>query len=162
MQTWKAKGLMGLIACWAVAGADVAAHSGRTNADGCHAGSQPYHCHNSGGGSSSRATGAKKNEDAYNRAFCASVGGRTETRHTYQFPAGRSHVKVDCETPTTVYEVGLDKRSSLDSVQQALFFSHLTGKKPAVVIYDTDGKIGRFEYRIMKACEMVGVEFLSN
>ena len=24
------------------------AHSGRTNAQGCHAGSQPYHCHNSG------------------------------------------------------------------------------------------------------------------
>ena len=23
------------------------AHSGRTNAQGCHAGSQPYHCHNS-------------------------------------------------------------------------------------------------------------------
>ena len=25
----------------------VHAHSGRTNADGCHAGSQPYHCHGS-------------------------------------------------------------------------------------------------------------------
>ena len=24
------------------------AHSGRTNAQGCHAGSQPYHCHGSG------------------------------------------------------------------------------------------------------------------
>ena len=28
----------------------------------------------------------------------------------------------------------------MDSIQQALFFSHLTGKKPAVVIYDTDGR----------------------
>ena len=53
-------------------------------------------------------------------------------------------MKVDCETSTTVYEGGLDKRSSLDSLQQALFFSVLTGKRPAVVIYDTDGKEGQF------------------
>ena len=33
----------------------------------------------------------------------------------------------------------LDKRSSLDSLQQALFFSVLTGKRPAVVISGTDG-----------------------
>ena len=37
-------------------------------------------------------------------------------------------------------KVGLDRRSSLDSVQQALFYASLTGKMPAVVIYDTDGK----------------------
>ena len=43
-------------------------------------------------------------------------------------------MEVDCETGTMVYEGGLDKRSSLDSVQQALFFSHVTGKRPAVVI----------------------------
>lgn len=47
----------------------------------------------------------------------------------------------------------MDRRSSLDSIQQALFFSYLTGKKPAVVIYDTDSKLGRFEYQIIKACE---------
>ena len=52
------------------------------------------------------------------------------------------------------------KQSSLDSVQQALFFSHLTGNKPAFVIYDMDGKIGRFEHRIKAACEMPGVEFV--
>ena len=32
-------------------------------------------------------------------------------------------------------------------------------KKPAVVIYDTDGKIGRFEYRIKVARERAGVLF---
>jgi len=30
-----------------------AAHPGRTNSEGCHAGSQPYHCHNGGGQSQS-------------------------------------------------------------------------------------------------------------
>ncbi len=81
------------------------------------------------------------------------------SRHTYQYPVGSSYVKVDCETETTVYEGGLDKRSSLDSVQQALFFAHLTGKKPAV--YDTDGRIGRFEHHIKTVCEMAGVGFVS-
>lgn len=28
-------------------------HSGRTDANGCHGGSQPYHCHGGSGGSSS-------------------------------------------------------------------------------------------------------------
>ena len=72
---------------------------------------------------------------------------------------GRGYVEVDCETGTMVYEGGLDKRSSLDSVQQALFFSHVTGKRPAVVIYDTDGREGRFEYRIRIACRRAGVRY---
>ena len=67
------------------------------------------------------------------------------------------NLEVDCETDTTVCEGGLDKRNSLDSLQQALFFSHLTGKAPAVVIYDTDGWEGRFEYRVRFACEKAGI-----
>ena len=63
---------------------------------------------------------------------------------------------MDCETADTVDEGGLDKQSSLDSVQQALFAAHLTGKKPAVVIYTTDGKIGRYAHRIKVACERAG------
>ena len=102
----------------------------------------------------------RASEDARNAAFCAAVGGRTEVRHPYTYPNGNSYVLVDCETETTVYEGGLDKRSSLDSVQQALFFAHLTGKEPAVVIYDTDGAIGRYEHRIQIACEEAGVTFL--
>ena len=58
-----------------------------------------------------------------------------------------------------VYEGELDKRSSSDSLQQALFFSHMIGKAPAVVIYDTDGREGRFEYRIRTACEKAGVRY---
>jgi hypothetical protein len=78
------------------------------------------------------------------------------------FPTGESYVLVDCETESTVYEGGKgNTRSSLDSIQQALFFAHLTGKEPAVVIYDTDGKMGRFKHRIRVVCEMAGVTFYS-
>ena len=103
---------------------------------------------------------ASVNEDVYNAAFCTSIGGSQEVRHDYTYPTGESYVLVDCETEDTVYEGGLDKRSSLDSVQQALFFASLTGKEPAVVIYDTDGTVGRFEHRIRVACVLAGVQFL--
>ena len=99
-------------------------------------------------------------EKTYNQAFCASAGGQTEVRHEYTYPTGQSYIRVDCETADTVYEGGLDKRSSLDSVQQALFFAHLTGKEPAVVIYDTDGQIGKYEHRIRVACKAAGVRYL--
>ena len=142
------------------------AHPGRTDAQGCHAGKLPRHCHGNDTGRSTPAKDTSRSsarrtasEDDYNRRFCASVGGVTETRHNYTYDGGGSFVKVDCETDTTVYEGGLDKRSSLDSVQQALFFSVLTGKAPAVVIYDTDGKEGRFEYRIRAACRKAGVRY---
>ena len=100
-------------------------------------------------------------EDSYNASFCSSMGGEAEVRHDYTYPARTSYIRVDCETEDTVYKGGLDKRSSLDSVQQALFAAHLTGKKPAVVIYNTDGKIGRYEHRIKVACERAGVAFYS-
>ena len=151
----------------------VQGHPGRTDAEGCHAGKLPRHCHgdtqsdhpsqtsNDTPTSKSNRTSARStaSEGEYNRRFCAAVSGVTETRHTYTYDDGSSYVKVDCETDTTVYEGGLDKRSSLDSLQQALFFSTLTGKQPAVVIYDTDGKEGRFEYRIRTACEKAGVRY---
>ena len=102
---------------------------------------------------------AEPTEAEYNRLFCQSVSGQTETRHYYTYAGGRSYIQVDCETVTMVYEGGLDKRSSLDSVQQALFASHVTGKRPSVVIYNTDGKEGQFEFRIKTACQQVGVRY---
>ncbi len=148
-------------------------HPGRTDSEGCHAGKLPWHCHD-GTRSGHPAPGnplapmketarsaprTTASEDDYNRWFCTLVNGETETRHGYASAGGRSYVDVDCETGTMVYEGGLDKRSSLDSVQQALFFSHVTGKRPAVVIYDTDGREGRFEYRIRIACRKAGVRY---
>ena len=101
-----------------------------------------------------------QDEDTFNESLCHSLGGTTEVRHSYPYGDGQeSFVVVDCETDGFVIEGGLDKRSSLDSLQQALFFSSLTGKKPAVVIYDTDGKIGKYEHRIRVSCEKAGVLF---
>ena len=148
-------------------------HPGRTDAEGCHAGTEPRHCHGSKQSErpvqttprapardTDRSVPRKPaSEEEYNRRFCATVNGETETRHGYTYAGGRSYVKVDCETSTTVYEGGLDKRSSLDSLQQALFFSVLTDKRPAVVIYDTDGQEGQFEYRIRNACQKSGVRY---
>ena len=68
---------------------------------------------------------------------------------------------MDCETPGEVIEVGLDKRSSLDSVQQALFAAELTGKAPVLMIVDSDGRMGAYETRIARAARRAGVEFRS-
>ena len=149
------------------------AHPGRTDTEGCHAGKLPRHCHGDAQSdhpsqtssdtptseNSCSSTRSTVSEGEYNRRFCAAVGGVTETRHNYIHAGGSSYVRVDCETERMVYEGGLDKRSSLDSLQQALFFSHLTGKQPAVAIYDTDGREGRFEYRIRTACEKAEVHY---
>ena len=102
-----------------------------------------------------------QDEDTFNESLCRALGGTTEVRHYYAYGDGqRGYVIVDCETDSFVIEGGLDKRSSLDSLQQALFFSSVTGKKPAVVIHDTDGKIGKYEHRIRVSSEKAGVLFL--
>jgi hypothetical protein len=109
---------------------------------------------------SSHADNGKKSEDDYNQLLAQSIGGKQEVEHTYHHAAGQSSIRVDIETQTHVIEGGLDKRSSLDSLQQAIFAAHLTKKKPFIVIYDTDGIEGRYEYRIRIAAEKTGVGFL--
>lgn len=104
---------------------------------------------------------ANASEATHNKAYCDSIGGETEVRHYYKPNKKQRRISVDCETATEVIEGGLDVRRSLDSVQQAVFFSILTGKKPVVVIYDRDGKEGRFEYRIRRVAETLGVEYRS-
>ena len=105
--------------------------------------------------------GSTFKEDYFNKKFCDSINGDTETYYKYSYNRGKGSIKIDCETSRYVYEGGLDKRSSLDSVQQAVFFSILTGKKPAVVIYNTDGKEGIYEYRIRKVCNRLGILFIN-
>ena len=95
-------------------------------------------------------------ETALTAAFCAAVGGVTEVRNDY----AHGYIKVDCETTEHVIETGLDKRSSLDSIQQAVFAHTLTGKIPVVVIYDTDGKEGKWQFRIRKAAEALNVPYI--
>ena len=87
------------------------------------------------------------------------LSGEDEVRHGYSVGYDVNFIRVDCENDTHVLEVGLDKRSSLDSVQQALFAAHVTGKIPMVVMIDTDGREDRFEYRIRTAAKMAGVKY---
>ena len=102
----------------------------------------------------------KYTEADYNKIYCDLIGGKTEVRHNYTTAAGETgFIIVDCETATEVIEGGLDKRSSLDSIQQALFFGYLTGKKPVVVIYDTDGIEGKIEYRLKITTKLTGIAF---
>ena len=98
-------------------------------------------------------------ESEHGMRFCLFVGGKEQVRHYYDYPGGRGYVVVDCETDSHVWEGGLDKRSSLDSLQQAIFASALTGKEPAIVIFDRDGEFGKYEYRISVAAKAAGVRF---
>ncbi len=99
------------------------------------------------------------NEAALNKALAAKIGGRTEVRHYYFASGRRYYVRVDIETDSHVIEGGLDKRSSLDSIQQATFAAQLSGKKGRVIIYDSDGIEGPFEYRIRIAARALGIDF---
>lgn len=53
-------------------------------------------------------------EADYNELFCDEVGGELEVAHSYNFGSGTAYVYVDCETSDTVWEGGLDRRSSLE------------------------------------------------
>lgn len=159
-----------LLALWLASFSFAYAHSGRTNSDGCHneRATGGYHCHSgraaTPGYSSSRPSLGQvpvRNEDYYNRLLARALNGKAETSHDYIYEGGRATIRVDIETSKHVIEGGLDKRSSLDSLQQAVFAAIVTGKKPVVVIYDTDGKEGRFEHRIKSASKRANVEFLN-
>ena len=104
-------------------------------------------------------TTINRNENFMSGSFCAVVSGKEQVRHYYDYPGGRGYIVVDCETDSHVWEGGLDKRSSLDSLQQAIFASALTGKEPAIVIFDRDGEIGKYEHRISVAAKAAGVRF---
>ncbi len=98
-----------------------------------------------------------KHENHYNNIFCSNIGGDREVRHYYN---NHNYILVDCETSDYVYEGGKDKESSLDSIQQAVFFSILTKKKPAVVIFNTDRKLGKYEYRIREVAKKLNIKFI--
>ncbi|WP_264212448.1 hypothetical protein [Leisingera thetidis] len=98
------------------------------------------------------------NEAYYITLLCGALfGGTPETVHGFSYPGGAASIRVDCEGKNRVVEFGLDKRSSLDSIQQAMFAADVTGKEAVVVLIDTDGKMGRYEWRIARAANAAGV-----
>ncbi|MDE4273965.1 hypothetical protein PXK58_06540 [Phaeobacter gallaeciensis] len=97
-------------------------------------------------------------EALYISLLCgALMGGEPEQVYQFDYPEGGASIRVDCENSNRVVEFGLDKRSSLDSLQQALFAAEITGKEAVVVLIDTDGVMGRFEWRIARAANIAGV-----
>jgi hypothetical protein len=144
------------------------AHSGGLDALGCHNNRKTggYHCHQ--GGSSSSPLGSLKSsmkEDLYNMALARKLDGETEVTFEYEYglkgntPLTAS-IRIDIVTDEYVIEGGKDKRSSLDSIQQAVFASTLSGKKPAVAIYDTDSRWGEYEHRVWTAAKELDVKFI--
>lgn len=104
-----------------------------------------------------------KNESYYNDKFCAEIGGQREVKHFYTTDNGlQGFVLVDCKTEDEVYEGGLNKRSSLDSIQQALFFAAITGKKPAIVLHKSKQLNDKYKFRIQKAAEKIKLKLVLN
>ena len=102
-------------------------------------------------------------EATYISLLCALIGGaEPETArffevYGYQRPR---YIRVDCETPTHVIEIGLDERvSSRDSVHQAALAAAFTGKVPMVVLIDTDGSEGRYELEMRLVTDHLGVAY---
>ena len=78
------------------------AHSGGTDANGCHAGSQPYHCHSSSGGSSSATT-------AVATTTTTTVAPTTTTTTTTTTTVAPTTTTTVAPTTTTLVVIGLDK-----------------------------------------------------
>lgn len=93
--------------------------------------------------------------------ICSILGGDAEEMYRYTIDEGSFGVRVDCVTDTHAIEIGLDKRSSLDSVQQAEFAGWITGKAPMVIMVDRDGAEGAIEYRVRTTATRFNVEYLA-
>ena len=147
---------------------DVFAHGGGLNAQGCHKNSNTgdYHCHkNSESSKLEKHEQTTKSEDLFNFKLAQILGGKNEVTYHYSFglegqSKNKGSIRVDIETEKFVIEGGKDTRDSLDSVQQAVFASIVTGKKPAVAIFDTDGNWGKYEHRIWTASKALNIRFI--
>ena len=140
------------------------AHSGGLDGFGCHnkSSDSTYHCHQ---GLPLLFDKKAFGEDFFNLSLAGKLGGQTEVTFDYEYAKfGNTKlvgsIRVDVVTDDYVIEGGLDKRSSLDSIQQAVFASTIADRKPAVAIYDTDGVWGKYEHRIWVAAKELGVRFI--
>lgn len=93
--------------------------------------------------------------------LCAWLKGEPEVPYQFDIDEGTYRVRADCITDQYAIEIGLDKRSSLDSLQQAQFAAFMADKEPMVLLVDTDGVEGRFEYRIKQVARGFGVQYQS-
>ena len=74
------------------------------------------------------------NESQFNKALALYLNGKTEVSIGYEFTGSdgkiiSAHIRVDIENDEYIIEGGMDKRSSLDSIQQAVFCISFDRKK---------------------------------
>lgn len=104
------------------------------------------------------------NEATYVSLLCSLLGGaEPELRHYFDVHGydRPRNIRVDCETPTHVIEMGLDERSSSrDSVHQAVLAAHFTGKAPLVILIDRDGDEGRYELEMRFVTDLLDVAYV--
>ena len=145
-------------------------HGGGLNSSGCHNNKSTgdYHCHSGkkSSGKSNKSLHSKAFGEAYyNEMLANHLRGQTEVTLSYNYGQAsntpfHATVQIDILTDEYAIEGGLDKRSSLDSIQQAVFAATLADKMPAVAIYDTDGQWGKYEHRIWQATEKLDIRFI--
>ncbi|MEM9059991.1 MAG: hypothetical protein AAGD13_05970 [Pseudomonadota bacterium] len=93
--------------------------------------------------------------------LCALLGGAdAESARKFDNQGSERGIRVDCETPTHVIEIGMDhSSSSRDSVHQAVFASVLTDKDPMVILIDADGNEGRYEQEMRLVTQRLGIAY---
>ena len=88
------------------------------------------------------------------------LGGTPEVRTPYAIDDGDHYIRIDCLTDTHAVEIGLDdRRSSQDSVHQAIFAAHLTDRAPMVVMVDTNGVEEAIEFQVETVAQSLGVAY---
>ncbi|QDC11104.1 hypothetical protein FHY55_18515 [Oceanicola sp. D3] len=99
-------------------------------------------------------------ETALALIYCSMFAmGDVEVRVPYNVGYDLHYVRVDCRTESHVIELGLDKRSSIDSVHQAVFAATQTGLTPKVVMIDTDGREDAYEFQVRTVAQQLGVAY---
>ena len=68
------------------------------------------------------------------------------------------YFKVDSEQKRKFY-IGSEAQRASAREGEAVFASTLSGKEPAVAVYDTDGMWGKFEQRIWTVANELGIKF---
>lgn len=118
------------------------------------------------------AKGRDMNEVTIAAMLCTLLnGGETEVRHHFPNLASdrEPYVRIDCETPTHVIEIGLDNKPGVrDSVHQAVFGAFLTNrapdgmaKTPMVIVIDRDGVEDRYQYEARIVAQQLGIAYVS-
>ena len=92
----------------------------------------------------------KHNERYYQTQLCKKLGGKME----YVLS---DRTRVDCLTKTYAIEVDFGKKWA-EGIGQALFYSEMTGKKPAVGLIVDKNKEQRYLKRLYKVSEPYGIK----